>query len=72
MGIVHDHREGLACIDGLKAAGNGLKAGNERDQIGKRHTARVGRGKGSQQVENVHLSGQPRCNFGRACRGFQF
>ena len=72
VGVVHNHREGLAGIDGLKAAGNGLEAGNEFDQIGKRHATRMGRGEGGQQVENVHLAGETRDDFGRAGRGFEF
>jgi hypothetical protein len=72
VGVVHDHCKGLAGIDGLKATGNGQEAGNKLDQIGKRHTARMSCGEGSQQVENVHLAGQTRCNFSRARRSFEF
>ena len=70
--VVHNHSERLTGTDGLEAAGNGLKLRNELDQIGKRDAASVGRGEGRQQIENVHLAGQPRGDFGRACRGFQF
>ena len=48
-----------------------MRLRNEFDQIGKRHAARMGRRERSQQVEDVHLAGQTRSDFGRARRRFE-
>ena len=71
VGVVHDHGEGLAGIDGLKAAGNGLERGNGGDEMRKRNAARMRSGEGGEQIEDVHFAGQTRVTHGRAGRSFE-
>ncbi len=71
VGVVHDHGEGLAGVDGLEAAGNGLERGNGGDEMRERNAARVGGGEGGEQVEDVDFAGETRGDAGRAGGSFE-
>ncbi len=47
--VVDDDGEGLARVDGLKAAGNGLEVRDGGDEMGERNAARVGGGEARQE-----------------------
>ena len=60
MRVVDDDGEGLAGIDGLKAAGDGLKTRDGFDEIVEGDAARMGRGECGEQIEDVDFAGETR------------
>ena len=64
VGVVDDDGEGLAGIDGLKAAGNGIESWDGGDEFVERNAARVGRSEGGEQIEDVDFAGEARIDLG--------
>jgi len=64
VGVVHDHGEGLARIDGLKAAGNRFERGHAGNEIGKLDATRMGGGQRGKKIEDVDFAGQLGFNAG--------
>ncbi len=60
--VVDDYREGLAGIDGLKAAGHRLETRNERDKISEGNSSRMRSCERRKQVEDVDFAGEMRAD----------
>ena len=69
--VVHDDGEGLACIDGLKAAGHGLEMRDGGDEFVEGYAASVGGGKGGEEVQYVDFAGEMRGDAGGPSGGFE-
>ncbi len=69
--VVDDHGKGLARIDGLKAAGDGCETRDGFDEMIEGNAAGMRGGERGEQVEDVDLAGEARCDLGRAGGSFE-